>query len=208
MVGTDSFEDAVSGADVVCACTHADSPVLMGRWLNPGAHVNSVGLNFQGREMDDETVRLSKGVRGVSRSRPRPKSRGRQRPDLAHQRRGYRRGSRTCGNWRVGFGRASGPHLRHADYPLQVRGRSGPRRRSRPDGFCGGCTKRAWAWRSPCRRARFRSSNQVIELVHSQRHKAETAYLLVVYRSIFGYGYACRHALLPRTDARGLLKQA
>ncbi len=56
--------------------------------------------------------------------------------------------------------------------------------------------------------ARFRSSNQVIELVRSQRHKAETAYLLVVYRSICGYGYACRHALLPRTDARGLLKQA
>ena len=58
--GTDSFQKAVSGADVVCACTHADSPVLMGRWLAPGVHVNSVGLNFQGREMDDETVRLSK----------------------------------------------------------------------------------------------------------------------------------------------------
>ena len=54
----------------------------------------------------------------------------------------------------------------------------------------------------------FRSSNQVIELVRSQRHKAETAYLLVVYRSICGYSYACRHALLPRTEARGLLKQA
>ena len=57
-------------------------------------------------------------------------------------------------------------------------------------------------------RARFRSSNQGIELVRSQRHKAETAYLLVVYRSICGYGYACRHTLLPRTGARGLLKQA
>ena len=60
VVGTDSFEDAVSGADVVCACTHADSPVLMGRWLKPGVHVNSVGLNFQGRELDDETVQLSR----------------------------------------------------------------------------------------------------------------------------------------------------
>ena len=56
-------------------------------------------------------------------------------------------------------------------------------------------------------RACFRSSNQVIELARSQRHKAETAYLLVVYRSICGYGYACRHALLPRTEARGLLKR-
>ena len=60
VVGTDSYQEAVSGADVVCACTHADSPVLLGRWLKPGAHVNSVGLNFQGREMDDETVRLSR----------------------------------------------------------------------------------------------------------------------------------------------------
>ena len=58
--GTDSFQKAVSGADVVCVCTHANSPVLIGRWLKPGAHVNSVGLNFQGREMDDETVRLSR----------------------------------------------------------------------------------------------------------------------------------------------------
>ena len=69
--GTDSFEDAVSGADVVCACTHADSPVLMGRWLKPGAHVNSVGLNFQGREMDDETVRL---VERCSWSHEKPRS--------------------------------------------------------------------------------------------------------------------------------------
>ena len=58
--GTDSFVDVVKGADVVCACTHADSPVLQGKWLDDGAHVNSVGLNFQGREMDDETIRRSK----------------------------------------------------------------------------------------------------------------------------------------------------
>ncbi len=58
--GTDSFHGAVLGADVVCACTHAASPVLLGKWLEPGVHVNSVGLNFQGREMDDETIRRSK----------------------------------------------------------------------------------------------------------------------------------------------------
>ena len=57
--GTDSFENAISGAGVICACTHADSPVLFGKWLEPGAHVNSVGLNFQGREMDGETIRRS-----------------------------------------------------------------------------------------------------------------------------------------------------
>ena len=58
--GTESFQNAATDADVICACTHAVSPVLMGRWLKPGAHVNSVGLNFQGREMDDETIRRSK----------------------------------------------------------------------------------------------------------------------------------------------------
>ena len=58
--GTDSFENVVKGADVVCACTHAGSPVLLGEWLDDGAHVNSVGLNFQGREMDDETISRSK----------------------------------------------------------------------------------------------------------------------------------------------------
>ncbi len=58
--GTDSFEEAVAGADIVCACTHADSPILQAQWLTPGAHVNSVGLNFQGRELDEEVVRRSK----------------------------------------------------------------------------------------------------------------------------------------------------
>ncbi len=58
--GTGSFEDAVTDADVICACTHADTPVLLGEWLPPGTHVNSVGLNFQGRELDEEVVRRSK----------------------------------------------------------------------------------------------------------------------------------------------------
>src|SRR5262245_8478587 len=39
----DSFESAVRGADVVCACTHSPDPVVRAEWLQPGAHVNSVG---------------------------------------------------------------------------------------------------------------------------------------------------------------------
>ena len=58
--GTNSFQEAVSGADIVCACTHADSPILHGQWLSSGVHVNSVGLNFQGRELDEEVVRRSR----------------------------------------------------------------------------------------------------------------------------------------------------
>jgi ornithine cyclodeaminase/alanine dehydrogenase-like protein (mu-crystallin family) len=52
-----SFRDAVEGADVVCACTHSPEPVVRRTWLGPGTHVNSVGFNPDGREVDAETVR-------------------------------------------------------------------------------------------------------------------------------------------------------
>ena len=47
------LREAVAAADVVCAATHAVEPVVLREWLRPGAHVNSVGLNPQGREVDD-----------------------------------------------------------------------------------------------------------------------------------------------------------
>lgn len=50
-------EDAVRGVDIVCIATHSPDPILKGEWMKPGVHVNSVGLNFKGRELDDETVR-------------------------------------------------------------------------------------------------------------------------------------------------------
>jgi alanine dehydrogenase len=51
-----SWEEALRGADVVAAATHADEPVVRRAWLDPGAHVNSVGLNPSGRELDAATV--------------------------------------------------------------------------------------------------------------------------------------------------------
>ncbi len=51
-----SFEDAVRGADVVCACTSSPEPVLRREWLEPGAHVCSVGASMEGPELDRETV--------------------------------------------------------------------------------------------------------------------------------------------------------
>ena len=51
-----SFEDAVRGADVVCATTHSPEPVVRGDWLAPGAHVTSVGVNPQGREVAEDVV--------------------------------------------------------------------------------------------------------------------------------------------------------
>lgn len=48
--------EAFAGADIVCATTHAEEPVVRGEWLAPGMHVNSVGLNAQGREVDAAAV--------------------------------------------------------------------------------------------------------------------------------------------------------
>lgn len=49
--------DAVKGADVVVTATTATSPVLLGSWLEPGAHVNAIGANYEyRRELDPEAV--------------------------------------------------------------------------------------------------------------------------------------------------------
>lgn len=53
-----SIEEAVRAADIVCAATHADQPVVRRGWLRPGTHINSVGYNSAGSgEVDVETVR-------------------------------------------------------------------------------------------------------------------------------------------------------
>ncbi len=51
-----SYADAMRGADVVCATTHATEPVVRREWLDPGTHVTSVGFSPTGREVDDATV--------------------------------------------------------------------------------------------------------------------------------------------------------
>jgi ornithine cyclodeaminase len=51
-------EEAAGSADVVCAATHAASPVLRREWLRPGTHVNSVGYNTSGDgEVDPAIIR-------------------------------------------------------------------------------------------------------------------------------------------------------
>ena len=55
-VAVNSFEDAVRGADIVCACTDSSEPVLSAEWLAPGAHVTSVGASRDGPELDRATV--------------------------------------------------------------------------------------------------------------------------------------------------------
>jgi ornithine cyclodeaminase len=51
-----TYEEALRGADVVAATTHAVEPVVRREWLSDGTHVNSVGLNPSGREVDAATV--------------------------------------------------------------------------------------------------------------------------------------------------------
>jgi len=47
----------VRGADVVVVAVSATTPVLQGRWLSPGAHVNAIGATRPNwRELDDDLV--------------------------------------------------------------------------------------------------------------------------------------------------------
>ena len=49
---------AVRQAEMVACLTAAEAPVLLGRWLQPGAHVDLVGgFTPQMRESDDDVVR-------------------------------------------------------------------------------------------------------------------------------------------------------
>ncbi len=53
-----SPEEAVRQADVVIAVTTSKDPVILGKWLEPGAHLNAVGANqLNARELDDEAIR-------------------------------------------------------------------------------------------------------------------------------------------------------
>jgi ornithine cyclodeaminase/alanine dehydrogenase-like protein (mu-crystallin family) len=51
----ETIEAAVRDADVVCLCTHTDTPVIERGWLARGAHVNSVGYG-DGPELDAATI--------------------------------------------------------------------------------------------------------------------------------------------------------
>jgi len=54
----ESAEQAVRGAGIVTTATSAARPVLEGKWLAEGAHMNAMGANWaQKREIDDDAVR-------------------------------------------------------------------------------------------------------------------------------------------------------
>ena len=56
-----TVREAVEGADIVCAATSSRTPVVLGEWLSPGAHVNAVGSSVaSARELDSVAVARSR----------------------------------------------------------------------------------------------------------------------------------------------------
>jgi ornithine cyclodeaminase len=54
----DNLEQAVRAADIVTACTSSMTPVVHGRWIRPGTHVNLAGAHGRTmREGDDDLIR-------------------------------------------------------------------------------------------------------------------------------------------------------
>jgi ornithine cyclodeaminase/alanine dehydrogenase-like protein (mu-crystallin family) len=52
-----SVEEAVAEADIVCTVSHASEPILLGKWLRAGTHVNLVGSSRAGPvEVDNDLV--------------------------------------------------------------------------------------------------------------------------------------------------------
>lgn len=56
-----SAHDAVRGADVIVVATAATTPILVGEWVRPGAHINAVGATRPNwRELDDDLLRKAR----------------------------------------------------------------------------------------------------------------------------------------------------
>lgn len=67
-----SAEEAVRDADIVIASTTSTNPVVEGRWLKRGAHINAIGANFpQKRELDTEAVLRCQVIAADSREQSR-----------------------------------------------------------------------------------------------------------------------------------------
>ncbi len=56
-------QEAVAAADIVCTVTTASEPILQGKWLRPGTHVNLVGSGVAGPvEVDNDLVVRSRFI--------------------------------------------------------------------------------------------------------------------------------------------------
>jgi alanine dehydrogenase len=60
IAAVDSAQAAVDGADIVVAAVASSEPAVLGRWLRPGMHINSVGTARPTlREIDEDVLRRS-----------------------------------------------------------------------------------------------------------------------------------------------------
>ena len=105
-----SWEEACQRADVSCAATHATEPVVRREWLSAGTHVNSVGFNPQGRELDDATVIASRVAGGVPRGRAGARAGRLERPPAADGAGPDRAGSHPGRDRRAGGRQPARPH--------------------------------------------------------------------------------------------------
>jgi ornithine cyclodeaminase/alanine dehydrogenase-like protein (mu-crystallin family) len=63
VVVSSTVEAAVAKADIITTLTHSSDPLLFGRWLRAGQHLNLIGSSRAAfREVDDETVMRSRFV--------------------------------------------------------------------------------------------------------------------------------------------------
>jgi alanine dehydrogenase len=63
-----SAQEALRGAQIVTTSTTSKEPVLEGRWIEPGTHVNAIGVNqAQKRELDTDAVLRSDFIAADSR---------------------------------------------------------------------------------------------------------------------------------------------
>ncbi|KAI7894407.1 uncharacterized protein EV154DRAFT_560360 [Mucor mucedo] len=59
----EELENEVQNADIVCTCTNATEPVLFGKWLKSGVHLNCVGsYRMDMHEVDAETVKRAETI--------------------------------------------------------------------------------------------------------------------------------------------------
>ncbi len=60
-VASDDLEAAVRGADIVSCATTSTVPLVLGRWLQPGTHVDLVGgFKPDMREVDDDAIVMAR----------------------------------------------------------------------------------------------------------------------------------------------------
>jgi ornithine cyclodeaminase len=60
---SESAQAAVADADIICTVSSAKEPILEGRWVRPGTHLNVVGSSFAGPvEVDNDLVAHSRFI--------------------------------------------------------------------------------------------------------------------------------------------------